>query len=152
MCGSNGVGAEANDTTGSSSDDDDVIRYADYDKGRNLPAIPEAMMADVLALAHTLHGHAVVGAILALVLHQSPTSRRLAMLPGHPLKPWDEVQMGILKFDTLSLYRQQECSIGRRRSFQISIRFSSGNQTGSRRGADPYRVIFYLWRTSGDSL
>ena len=122
---SNGVGAEGIDTTGYSLDDDDVIRYAD-DKGRKLPAIPEAMIADVLALVHTLHGRAGVGATLALVRdhfhwpsatsdtrqyvlscgcrrRKRQNSRRLAMLPGRPLEPWDELQIDILKLDTPSL-------------------------------------------------
>ena len=66
LCGSNGVGAEGIDTTGYGLDDDDVIRYTD-DRGRKLPAIPEAMVADVLALVHTLHGQTGVEATLALM-------------------------------------------------------------------------------------
>ena len=63
---SNANAAEV-DETGYSLDENDVIRFADG-KGRNLPAIPESMVADVLALVHTLHGHSGVGATLALVL------------------------------------------------------------------------------------
>lgn len=103
---------------------DDVVRYDDG-KGRKLPAIPVAMVADIIALVHTLHGHAGVGATLSLLRdhfhwptmtkdtrhyvlscacrrRKRPLSRRVAMMPGRPLEPWDELQMDILKIDTPS--------------------------------------------------
>ena len=84
------------------------------------------MIADVLALVHTLHGHEGVGATLALVRdhfhwptvtrdtrqyvlscgcrrRKRPNSRRIAVLPGRPLEPWDELQIDILIIDTPSL-------------------------------------------------
>ena len=54
------------DTTSYGLDDDEIVRYTDK-QGRKLPAIPESMISDVLALVHTLRGHAGVGATLALM-------------------------------------------------------------------------------------
>ena len=91
-----------------------------------LPAIPESMIAAVLALVHTLHEHAGVEATLALVRdhfhwptvirdtrryvfscgcrrYKRPNSTRIALLPGRTLELWDELQMYILKIDTPSL-------------------------------------------------
>ena len=104
---------------------DEVIRYDDG-KGRKLPAIPDSMVADIIALVHTMHGHAGIGATLSLLRdhfhwptmtrdtrqyvlscscrrRKRPQSRRVAMMPGRPLEPWDELQIDILKIDTPSL-------------------------------------------------
>ena len=70
LCGSPGTGAGVVDATNYGLEDSDVIRYAD-EKGRKLPAIPESMVADVLALVRTLHGHAGVGATLSYVFDLS---------------------------------------------------------------------------------
>ena len=125
LCDSSGTGKGGVDTTSYGLDDDDVVRYTD-EQGRKLPAIPESMIADVLALVHTLHGHAGVGATLALVRdhfhwpavtrdtrqyvlscgcrrRKRPNSRHIALLPGRPLEPWDELQIDILKIHTPSL-------------------------------------------------
>ena len=59
MRGSIGTGARGAGTTGYDVGDSDVIRYVG-DKGRKLPAIPVSIVADLLALVHTLHGHARV--------------------------------------------------------------------------------------------
>ena len=102
----------------------DVVWY-DGGKGRKLPAIPVAKVADIIAFVHTLHGHAGVGATLSLLRdhfhwltmmkdtrhyvlscacrrRKRPLSRRVAMMPGRPLEPWDELQLDILKIDTPS--------------------------------------------------
>ena len=125
LCDS-GAGEEGVDTTSYGLDDDEVARYTD-EQGKKLPAIPESMIADVLALVHTPHGHAGVEASLVLVRdhfhwptvirdtrqyvlscgcrrRKRPNSRRIALLPGRPLEPWDELQMDILKIDTPSLF------------------------------------------------
>ena len=125
MCDGSGTGAGGVGTTDYGLDDNDTIRHAD-EKGKKLPAIPKSMEADALALVHTLHEHAGVGATLALVhdhFHwpsvtrdtrryvlscgcrrgKRPSSRRAAMLPERPLEPWDELQIYILKVDTPSL-------------------------------------------------
>ena len=124
LCDS-GAGEGGVDTTSYGLDDEEVVRYTD-EQGRKLPAIPESMISDVLALVHTLHGHAGVGSTLALVRdhfhwptvtrdtrqyvlscgcrrRKRPNSRRIVLLLGRPLKPWDELQMDILKIDTPSL-------------------------------------------------
>ena len=117
LCDGSGTGAGGVGTTDYGLDDNDTIRHAD-EKGKKLPAIPKSMEADALALVHTLHEHAGVGATLALVhdhfhwpsvtrdtrryvlscgcrRRNRPSSRRIAMLPGRPLEPWDELQVDI---------------------------------------------------------
>ena len=168
-----GAGEGGVDTTSYGLDDDEVVRYTD-EQGRKLPAIPESMTADVLALVHTLHGHAGVGATLALARdhfhwptvtrdtrqyvlscgcrrRKRPNSRRIALLPGRPLEPWDELQMDILKIDTFS-FRQQVRSTGSRSSLQVPIRIPSRNQAGSRRGTGPDQVLPDVRGTSRDPL
>lgn len=120
--GSGAVGGV--DTKGYSVGADSIIRHEDS-TGRRTPAIPADMVADVLSLVHSLHGHAGVGATQAAVRNHFhwPTitrdtrhyvlscacrrrkrshSRRVAMMPARPLEPWDELQMDILKIDTPS--------------------------------------------------
>ena len=48
-------------------DGNGLIPYAD-EKGRKLPTIPESTVVDVLALVHTLRGHAGVGATFVFIL------------------------------------------------------------------------------------
>ena len=67
MCGSSDTGTGGVDTTGYGLDKNDEIRYVDK-KGRKLPAISVPMVADVLALVHTLRGHAGVGATFVFIL------------------------------------------------------------------------------------
>ena len=57
---SSGTSAGGVVAKGYDSDENDLIRYTG-EQGKNLPAIPKSMVADDLALVHTLHGHAGVG-------------------------------------------------------------------------------------------
>ena len=52
-------------TKGYSLDENDVLRF-EYEVGKRRVAIPAKMVADVLALVHTSHGHVGVGATLPL--------------------------------------------------------------------------------------
>lgn len=47
-------------------DENDIVHFVDV-RGRNLIAIPQCMVADILALVHGLQGHAGVGATLSVV-------------------------------------------------------------------------------------
>lgn len=49
-----------------SKGNDDAIRFQ-AEEGKTLPAIPKSMVADVLALSHTLFGHFTVGATLQVI-------------------------------------------------------------------------------------
>lgn len=105
-------------------DERGIIRYTDT-RGKDLIAVPRLMVADVLALVHGLHGHAGVGATLALVRdhfhwptvvkdtrqyvlscgcrnRKRPTSRKAAMMPGRRAEPWDELEIDLLTLDVKS--------------------------------------------------
>ena len=107
---------------GYSVDADGVLRFR-VEGGKNLPAIPQSLVTDILALTHSLIGHAGVGATLCTVRKHFhwPTmtqdtrqyvlscscgrrkrqhSRRLPMMPVRHLEPWDELEMDILQIDT----------------------------------------------------
>ena len=145
LCDSSGTGEEGVDTTSCGLDDDDVVRYTN-EQGRKLPAIPESVIADVLALVHTLHGHAGVGATLALVRdhfhwpavnrdtrqhvlscgcrrRKRPNSRPIALLPGRPLELWDELQMDMFKIDTPSISGNKYVLLVVNRASKFSIGF-----------------------------
>ena len=108
---------------GYSRDESGVLWFEQ--NGKKVPVIPQCMVPDVIALVHLFHGHAGVGATLHLVRQyffwprmardidqyvrscscrrrKRATSRRIAMLPGRALEPWDELQMDILKIDVPS--------------------------------------------------
>ena len=125
--GLSGVQEEAEepvDVSGYEIGSDGILRFKD-ETGRKLLAVPQSMVADVLALVHTLYGHAGVGATIAVARkhffwsslardarvyvlscgcarRKRATSRKVAMTPARPLQPWEELQMDILRFDTPS--------------------------------------------------
>lgn len=105
-------------------DEQGIIRFVDSG-GKKVIAVPQSMVADVLALVHELHGHVGVGPTLTLVrdcFHwltlvkdtkqyvlscgcrrgKKSNSRRVAMMPGRFVEPWDELVIDILAIDTKS--------------------------------------------------
>ena len=112
------------DVTGYDIGEDGLLRYRDA-AGRRRLAVPLTMIPDVLALVHTLQGHSGIGATIAIACRhffwktlvrdarqyvsscgcnrrKRSTSRRVAMTPGRPLDPWEELQMDILQIDVPS--------------------------------------------------
>ena len=105
-------------------DEKGVIWFSPKEE-KPLLAIPAAMVPDVLALVHTLHGHVGVGATLALVRdrfhwpsvvkdtrqyvlscscrrRKRANSRKLAMTPVRAVDPWEELEIDLLTIDTTS--------------------------------------------------
>ena len=102
-------------------DDAGVIRVSGA-KRKGLMAIPQCMVADILALVHSLQGHAGVGATLSLVRDHFhwPTvvkdtrghvlscgcrrrkrapSRRVPMTSERSVEPWEELVIDLLAVD-----------------------------------------------------
>ena len=88
-------------------------------------AVPRSIVPELLALVHTLHGHAGVGATLALVRNHFhwPTiardtrlyvascgcnrrkrfrSQEIATMPGRTVEPWETLEVDILSMGTTS--------------------------------------------------
>ena len=157
LCGSSGTGVGELNTTGYGLDND-VIRYADGN-GRKLPAIPVSMVADVLALAHTLNGHAGVGAILALVLDHfrwpaitGDTRQYMLSCGCRRRKRSSTRRVTMLPRRRYNLQIPVRFPFSSKSKLQIAVRFPSRNQAGTRRGEVPYRVVHSLRRTSGNRL
>ena len=105
-------------------DEKNLVWYTPNDS-KPVLAVPRSMAPVLLALVHTLHGHAGVGATLALVrthFHwptiardtrlyvascgcnrrkRSP-SQKIATMPGRTVEPWETLEVDILSMGTTS--------------------------------------------------
>ena len=105
-------------------DEKNLVWYTPNDS-KPVLAVPRSMVPELLALVHTLHGHAGVGATLALVrshfhwptiardtrLYVSPCgcnrrkryrSQKIATMPGRTVEPWESLKVDILSMGTTS--------------------------------------------------
>ena len=105
-------------------DEKNLVWYTPNDS-KPVLAVPRSMVPELLALVHTLHGHAGVGATLALVRSHFhwPTiardtrlyvascgsnrrkrsrSQKIATMPGRAVEPWETLEVDILSMGTTS--------------------------------------------------
>ena len=116
---------DATDGERYSVDDQELMWYSNL-VGKMVLAVPRCLVPEVLALVHSLHGHAGVASTLALVRERfywpsiardtkeyvlscgcrrrkRSNSQKTAMMPGHPVEPWEVLEMDLLKMGATSL-------------------------------------------------
>ena len=103
-------------------DDRDLIWYSTKETREPTLAIPRAMVPELLALIHYLHGHSGVASTLALTRERCfwPTmvrdvlscgcrrrkrsnDQQLALLPARAVEPWEVLTVDLLRTGTTSL-------------------------------------------------
>ena len=105
-------------------DEKELVWYPP-DKSKPVLAVPRSVIPELLAIVHTLHGHAGVGATLSLVCghFHSPSiardtrlyvvscgcnrrkrsrSQKIATMPERAVEPWKTLEVDILSIETTS--------------------------------------------------
>ena len=105
-------------------DEKEQVRYT-LDSNKPVLTVPCSMVSDYFALVHTLHGHAGIGAALALIcdhfhwpanardtrLHvlscgcnrrKRSRSQKFFTMPGRAVEPWETVEVDIFSMGTTS--------------------------------------------------